>query len=112
MERDSAERTIAALNDRRRQMACRIRERGRVDYVVRYGLLRVGAAATLVLWLGTRFNVVRAAIPIARTSSRQELWYVIASIILGALLGATYGIRMWRVFERTWFREFDARRDD
>lgn len=101
-----------ALEDsyrRRREMAAQIRRRGRVDYVLRYGVLRIGVGVAMLVWLLLMLAApTRDMRPLGTDVAPAWAQWLLVSLLVGAAAGVVWGFWIWGVYERRWFPLLDG----
>jgi hypothetical protein len=112
MDEQSLRHVIEDANRRRLEMAAQIRRRGRADYVVRFGVLRIGMGVAAFLWLiSVLFFQGRGLAPFGSAAIPDAMQWAVIALALGIVSGGCWGFFMWSVFERRWFVERDRGTD-
>ena len=108
--RRALEETIARANAQGLQRAAAVRAGGRVRYVLDAGVLRFGLLLLVVFAAGVALLAPARRPPLLSASMPAFLgWFVLLTPVC-IVLGAAWGLWMWRFYEQRWFPRLDEGR--
>lgn len=109
MDQEPVRQALAESYRLRRVMAAQIRERGRFDYVLRYGVLRIGLGVAVLGWALLMLAApMRGTRPLGTDAVPPWMQWLLVALSVGAAVGVAWGLWIWGVYERRWFPLLDA----